>query len=144
MKPVSIHPFSALAGAGPLGLVLMATGAVQTPVPIAKLTRPFPGSVQVIGIPDPREMLIIREGTPFLVPPGKILVLTALGGLTNSLVVDLLIDGQKEDEAVANMPTANSGTMDPLPVGLTAHAGSTVEVASGSIFGRAWGYLVDA
>jgi len=34
MKPVSIHPLSALAGASLLGLVLAASGAAQTPSPL--------------------------------------------------------------------------------------------------------------
>jgi len=143
MKSVSIHPFSALAGAGLLGLALLASGAVQVPGSAQPIMFSN-GLVRVAGIPDPRQMVVIKEGAPFIVPAGKILVVTALGALTNGIVVDLLVDGQKEAEVVANMPTANPGTIDPLPVGLTVHAGSTVEPFCGSIFGRAWGYLVDS
>ena len=39
MKHVTIHPFSAFAGAGLLGLVLVAAGAVQVPIQ----ARQFPG-----------------------------------------------------------------------------------------------------
>ncbi len=61
MKPVSIHPFSALAGAGLLGLVILATGAVQTPGLFQKLARWFPGPIEVVGVPDPRHMLVCRS-----------------------------------------------------------------------------------
>lgn len=77
MKTSSIHPFSALAGAGLLVLVLTATGAMQVPGSVRRIPPCTPGPVRVVGIPDPRTMLIIREGTPFVVPPGKILVVTA-------------------------------------------------------------------
>lgn len=89
-------------------------------------------------------MVVIKEGTPFVVPAGKILVVTSLGATANSVVVDLLIDGQREVQAVANIPTGGPATVGALPTGLTVRAGSSVEVLTGSIYGRAWGYLVDA
>ena len=61
MKPVSIHPLSAFAGAGLLGFVLLAASAVQAPIHV----QPFPdctqGLVRVAGIPDPRQMVVIRS-----------------------------------------------------------------------------------
>jgi len=143
MKPVSIHPLSALAGAGLLGLILVASGAAQT----RSLFHQIPtgsGTVRVAGIPDPRDMLVIREGTPFVVPQGKLLVVTALGATANSVTVNLMIDGQREAQGVVNMPTFGPTTMAQLPMWLTIGSGATVEAVTGSIYGRAWGYLVDA
>ena len=140
---MKIHSFSALAGAGALGLLMMVAGAMQVPRSLAADTVLGPGPIQVAGIPDPRQMLVIREGTPYVVPPGKVLAITALGALLNGIVVTLSVDGQQEITSVANMPTAGPGTINPVPPGLTARAGSTVEVQTGGIYGRAWGYLVD-
>jgi hypothetical protein len=141
---MKIHSLSALAGAGALGLVMLVAGAMQVPRSPAADTALGAGPIQVAGIPDPRQMLVIREGTPYVVPQGKVLAVTALGALINGIVVALSIDGQTEMTSVANMPSACPGTINPIPPGLTAHAGSTVEVQSGGIYGRAWGYLVDS
>lgn len=89
-------------------------------------------------------MVVIKEGAPFVVPQGKILVVTALGSTANSIVVDLIVDGQREVQAVANIPTSGAATIGELPAGLTVQAGSTVQASTGSVFGGAWGYLADA
>lgn len=143
MKSITIHPGSLVVGAGLLGLVLLLTSAAQrTSASLGHFLSPNP-TVEVVGIPDPRDMVMIREGQPFTVPTGKILVVTALGATSNSFVVSLLVDGQNEMEAVANLPYGNSTTVQQLPTGFTVPSGSIVEVTSGqAIFARAWGYLV--
>lgn len=149
MKPISIHPLSTLAGAGLLGLVLLASGAVHQGVAVQQL--PFGPSrpVRLAGIPDPTQMLLIREGTPFVVPQGKILVLTGLGGSNhlgaNTLEVTLRVDGLDEVAASIRMPYGQGTTIADAPPGFSLRAGATVEVLSqtGTI-GCAWGYLADA
>ena len=148
MKPVPIHPLSALAGAGLLTLVLLAAGAVQAPIRV----QAFPdcaGLVRVAGIPDPRDMVVIKEGTPFVVPPGKLLAISGLGGThdlgANTLEVTLRVDGRDEFAASVRLPYGSGTTMAEPPPGFTVHAGSTVEVVSANgSFGCAWGYVVDA
>jgi len=144
MKPVSIHPLSALAGAGLLGLILMASGAAQTPVPLQQIATGQTGLIRVAGIPDPRQMLVIREGTPFVVPAGKLLVITGLGGTGSGVVAGLRVDGVNQFAASGNLESGNALSIRAVPPGFTVEAGLTVEVSSGTPFGRAWGYLVDA
>src|SRR5262245_8456641 len=79
MKPVRIHPPSALAGAGLLGLVLLATGALRASVPIQEISTLPRGPVRVAGIPDPRDMIVVTDNTPLVVPAGKLFVATGLG-----------------------------------------------------------------
>jgi len=145
MKPVSIHPLSALAGAGLLGLILVASGAAQSPMPLQQLPTGQVGLVRVAGIPDPRLMLVIRDGTPLVVPAGKLLVITGLGATGFGTSVSLSIDGTLEVTTPLPQGTAYSATVLQLPPGLTAAAGSTVHVTSSQPGGgRAWGYLADA
>src|SRR5262245_62784082 len=140
MKPVSIHPLSALAGAGLLGLMLLAAGA-QSQIQV----RPWRGLVRVAGIPDPRQMLVVSEDTPFVVPAQKLFVATGLGMSTEGgPVLSLLIDGIP---AVVLRMESSSGfpSIRSLPLGLTAPAGATITVCGGGgLSARAWGYLVDA
>src|SRR5262245_39512986 len=91
MKPVSIHPLSALAGAGLLGLWILAVGA-QSQIQV----RPCRGLVSVADIPDPRQMVVIKEGTPFVVPAGKILAITALGGTGQGTISTIWVDDTPE------------------------------------------------
>ncbi len=146
MKPVSIHPFSALAGAALLGLVLLATGAVQTAVPIVKLTRPFPGTIQVEGIPTPQQMMRVAEGQPFTVPTGKLFVVTGLGmaQVVAGYGAHLRFDGQP---VVSFYWSGEVATFVPIPPGFVATAGTVVSADSASGSGTnavATGYLVDA
>jgi len=100
----------------------------------------------------PRNSVRIREGTPFTVPVGKLIVLTSMGSIEVSSAVQntvLTIDGV--DEAVVRysttqMSTATS-TVTPLPEGLVAGEGQVVAVAEldpTDEAGVAWGFLVDA
>lgn len=149
MPPISIHPLSALAGAGLLGLTLLPTGAIQRSAAVQQL--PFNPSrlVRVAGIPDPTQMLVIREGTPFVVPQAKLLVVTGLGGWnhlgSNTLEVKLRVDGLDEVAASIRLPYGKGTTISEVPSGFSVGAGATVEVLSQTgLFGCACGYLVDA
>ena len=94
-------------------------------------------------------MVRVVEGQPFVVPTGKIFVLTALGqaSWSGSGAPSFEIDGQDELRVnLGSLSTASSSSsVVPVAVGLTASAGSSVSVAGGANGnGRAWGYLADA
>jgi hypothetical protein len=150
MKNLTIHTPSALAGAILLGLVLVASAAVQGGGSL------IPGDfnrVKIIGQPAPHEMVQISGDTPYMVPSGKLFVLTGLGRTEiGNFTTQLLVDGALAVSAQPYYQLGNGGdvsgvvlgtTVMHVPVGYTAQAGSTLEV-TGSNGGRAWGYLVDA
>jgi hypothetical protein len=146
MKPVLIHPFSALAGAGLLGLVILAAGAVQTPI---RVHPNCTGSGQVAGIPTPQQMMRVREGETFTVPAAKIFVVTGLGSILehdNSVV--LFLDGENWLVTHPRVYDQDVTTIRPVPPGLTASAGQVVTVAGGNPLvatdAQVVGYLVDA
>ncbi len=147
MKPITIHPGSALAGAALATVSLLASSAVQTTTHSA-IAAPgcWRDPIQVVGIPDPRDMVQIREGQPYAVPPEKLFVLTGLGETGNgSSPILLTVDGQKE-LTVVEVFAQEPPTVAHVPTGFTVQAGSTVEVFTGNpliLEGRAWGYLVD-
>ena len=65
MKPITVHPGSALAGAGVLALVLLGTGiaAPQGIAQAATTQRMFIENVQDIdSYPNPRDYVVIRGG----------------------------------------------------------------------------------
>lgn len=145
MKVISIHPFSALAGAALLVLVLMATGAVQVPGSVQRIPIYTPGLVHVAGIPDASQMIALRDGAPLVVPMGKTLVFTGIGGTGFGTSVSIVVDGLMEVTAPIPQGTSYSATVFAIPPGLAARAGMTVQVmASQPGTGRAWGYLADA
>ena len=78
MKPITIHPGSALAGAALAAVSLLASSAVQTTTH-SSIPAPWRDPIRVVGIPDPRDMVLIKEGQPFIVPPGRTFVLTGMG-----------------------------------------------------------------
>ena len=150
---ITVHPSSTLLGALALATVLIVAGAMQAPTasghravqsPVMDLGLTIDGSVHVEGIPRPEEMMRIEEGTPFTVPAGKALVLTALGSAQGGSMTTLLVDGVAEfEKAMTTSPTP--GSMMFVPAGFRIDAGSVVTVSTGfPADGRAWGYLVDA
>ena len=158
MKPLTIHPGSALAGAGVLALVLLGTGvaAPQGVVQAHQITqRMFIENVQDMNsYPNPRDMVVIREGTPYVVPQGKILVVTALGGNAGAGggVTELKVDDIQEVVAARQVNDSsgyagNATSMKLLPQpGFVVQPGSTVLLEGGGAgtSRRAWGFLVDA
>ena len=144
---IVIAPMSALAGAGLLGLTLVAAGATQGHGPArVRIVHP----VDVVGIPDPRDIIVIDEGTPYVVPVGKLFVVTAFGrtrfGNTASRL--LLVDGVVVLEVDIRGNIFSTGTasmsMSPVPPHLVVSGGSTLSINPVSGGGRAWGYLIDA
>src|SRR5689334_21621039 len=137
-----IHPLSVL-----LGLALAALCFVtmsQTPVI-------GPAAIRIEYIPHPRDMVKIREGTPYVVPAGKLFVLTALGStypVSGGERVRLFVNGQ--DEALTRLSNSYNGSSPsssdivPVPPGFTVGAGSVITLLEGgptATDARAWGYL---
>ena len=159
MKPLELHPISALAGAAALGLTLIAAGAVQVhpdkrvqvgpvaPLGSSTLSLRIVNPIEVVGIPDPRDMIVIDEAIPYVVPTGKLFVLTGLGSTKTGTAAGarLFVDGA---QVLQNPGSTNATTsMFPVPPGFTVPAGSTITLlhTSGTpLVARAWGYLVDA
>ena len=152
MKPFEVHPLSALAGAALLGLTLVAAGAAQDkrvqvdsvePLGNATQSLRIVNPIEVIGIPDPRDMLVIKgEDGPYVVPTGKLFVLTGLGPATgtSNLSAHLYVDGVVEAYAIDAILCGVS-VME-VPRGFIVSSGKTITV--GDPNARAWGYLIDA
>lgn len=151
MKPITLHPISALSGGAIAALALLALGAG----PLEGIARVgIVGPVQVEGhVPHPRDWVVIRESEPLTVPAGKIFVLTALG-TKNGTKIALEVDGLEElrsshivESGQAATVGMNSTTVKQVPAGFSVSGGLTILLRqlNGGIKsdGRAWGYLVD-
>ena len=73
---ITIHPFSALAGMALLGLVWVTAGAM--PLQGSSSTRDV-SAIEDVNDVHPRDCVIIRLGQPYVVPVGRLLVITAFG-----------------------------------------------------------------
>jgi len=141
MRPIQIHPGSALFGAGLLAVVLVATGAQHTLTNPKPQTLKWPTEVMEVmrieGIPAARDMVVIR------------FVLTGLGG-AGSLPswATLEINGSAEANVRNSLSSGpfSEPSVTVVPVGLSASPGDVLEVleSNGGDGGRAWGYLADA
>ena len=139
----TLHISSVLAGAALLGLVAVTSSVQRTrPVSTNELTIGDNLTVRVIGIPDPRDYVVVREETGlYTVPQGKLFVLTALG-TTENVGSTLYVNSQRE---LVRFFTQSEGlTVAKVPPGLSAGPGDVLQVVGGGSSGRAWGYLVDA
>ncbi len=92
MKPIQMHPASALVGLCAALAVFGLTSMVQTTRPIVLELK---GPVRVEGIPTPQQMVRVVEGSPFTVPVGKLLVVTGTGatGWNPSSGLSIKFDG---------------------------------------------------
>lgn len=140
MKTIQVHPLSLALGLLLGGGLLAATG-MQAPQGWSALPQGSePNALRIVGIPDPRDMLVIRqESGPYVVPPGRTFVLTALGNNTTSGSADLAVDGVQE-LIVGFFGSADGPSVVPVAPGFTAPAGATIQVSG--VSARAWGYLV--
>ena len=140
MRPFTIHPSSILAGVLLTGLALLSMS--QTPVLNAR-------TINVQYLPNPRDYVQVREGTPFIVPGGQLFVLTGLGEIGTCCCAQLSVDGQIEvtggvmSFGVNGAAVAQVSSVSPVPPGLTVPAGATITVLGNgpACLGRAWGYL---
>lgn len=105
--------------------------------------------LRVEFLPRPEESVVIREGSPLAVPPGKCLMITALGGTRGHDVqapqrYGLLIGGQIRVTAIAPS-TYLVPPIAELPPGLVVQAGVLVEprqLDGAASQAQAWGYLI--
>lgn len=140
MKPISLHPVSLAVGAiVGVGVIMLSAQSVST-IP----------TMRVEAGPHPRDMMQIREGSPFVVPPGKYFVLTGLGSSAGGGTENLLrVNGQVEARTLfytGSGPIFTGSFMSSVPSGLAIPWGSTIEVTTSGATtggGRAWGYLAD-
>lgn len=140
MRTLQLHPASLLCGIGLACLAMICMGQTpQAPAPtLASRSQPLP-MIQA------RDFVQIRQGQPYTVPTGKILVITALGNEVDNTAGILQVNG------VTRLRTffANGGTgssVVEVPRGLTMVAGEVVEVLSNGTqypFSVAWGFLGD-
>jgi hypothetical protein len=107
-------------------------------------TGTFP-IVRVPVDPHPRDMVRIQAGETYIVPAGKMFVLTALGSFAwSGYAVALQVDGQVDCTAPGGNDLSQ-GSVSEMPIGRTIQAGSVIKVipARQEAPGCAWGYLSD-
>ena len=134
-------------------LALAAVGPVQgspgrSSAPAGGLALPLaPASqeVRVAGIYDPRSAVRLL-GEDFIVPEGKLLVMTALGsiqgGQASVQISNFWPNGLPETLVVNTLPSAPTVAF-PLP-GIVVRAGATVQTgAPNNLWGIVYGYLID-
>jgi hypothetical protein len=149
MKQVSvtIHPFSALVGMAVLSMVWVTAAAM--PLQGSSSDRDV-SAIEDVNDVHPRDFVNIRGDQPYVVPEGRLLVLTGGGKSNNTGSLVLHVDGLTEVYST----TWNTGTNYGLAIcsiiefprpGLVVQAGKTVTLGwSPDSTLRAWGYLVDA
>ncbi|MEM7310741.1 MAG: hypothetical protein AAF682_28970 [Planctomycetota bacterium] len=159
---MKLDALSSLLGAACLGAALFTMSALQAPAGSTPTTAPWgwpaltiTGPVQIDGIPTAQQMTRIVEGTPFPVPPGKLLVCTGLGSNvpgTNDELRDLFVAFDGEDVLSARTlqqstyPSITGGgpSIASIPPGLVAPEGTVVEVSDNVGTAILLGYLADA
>jgi hypothetical protein len=144
MPKLELHPVSLVAGAA---LAVLAF--------VAMAPAPPPPSAQPIynGLVPAVAMVQIQEGVPYVVPAGKMLVITGIGAsnfaCTSCASTPVLRVNGVPTCATAIGPgtgadSAGASSVSPVPIGLAIPAGAIVDVDDASPFsvtGRAWGYL---
>jgi hypothetical protein len=131
-RSISLHPLSALVGAILALSILISMGQ-------SLASTVF----RVEYLPHPKDMVQVKEGAPFVVPAGRVLVVTALGSVgINATNATLRINGVDETSVnPAGNGQAAHQTMMELPTCFSAQAGTTVSVVGSYGDGRVWGYL---
>jgi hypothetical protein len=131
-----IHPASLLAGAALAVLAFVS----MAPAPVQQPSSPAP-----LGMVPARNMVQIKEGTPYTVPVGVYLVVTGVG--SNSVGgcgITLFVNGGVECTCYPALPGCTNDSIEarsvvPIPTGFALPAGSVITLSGGG--GRAWGYL---
>ena len=167
---ITLHPLSAISGAAMCALVVY-TSSMQSsadgmqplwtrqlvandddsdenPPEIGILSLP-PVSIDSLppfridgSLPHPRNWVVVPPGTTYTVPEGKWFVITALGStIAGAGSIVLQIDGEYVLKSSTNITHEPTSTV-PVPPGLVAPAGSTVNTTNG-VEGQIWGYLVN-
>lgn len=145
MRPFTLHAPSALLGLGLTAAVGLLSAQATVGFPGAPGTRtadPVPPA------PHPRDVVRVEAGVPYIVPAGKCLVVTAVGGSESFTDYELRINGTVEvkldwargGDSDGRPATYLSSMLALPPPGLVALPRQSVEVSSSGA--RAWGYLV--
>ena len=144
---LTIHPFSALIGAALVCLTMLTVGAIA--VQGSSSTRDV-SAIEDVNDVHPRDCIIIKNGTPYVVPAGRILVVTAFGDSdsVSTGYIHLTVDGVEEIGCKTKDYGEGVGMITgivPTPKpGLILNQGQTLSFSSSDTNFRAWGYLVDA
>ena len=138
-RKIELDIMSACFGAGAVMLVMVLVG--MTPqvqgnsldsdyAPLIRIN----GTVAVKGIPQAKDMVRIDPLQTYVVPAGKLLVVTGIGATDGGYQVSVWFDGTKIVEGSS------------LPPGLVAPAGTNVNAGGGSSAAATviFGYLEDA
>ncbi|MCY3002962.1 MAG: hypothetical protein NTV21_14265 [Planctomycetota bacterium] len=141
MRTIQLHPASLLSGIGLACLAMLAMG--QSPQPATPTLSP---RNQPLAVIQARDFVQIRQGQPYTVPTGKILVITALGTEQDFSGAILTVNNTTRVRTVFANGTTGSSVVE-VPRGLTMAAGEVVEVINNNPqypTAAAWGYLGDA
>ena len=137
MRTIQLHSLSLLVGA----LVAVCVAVTMAPTP------PMP-STQTIsnGLVPAHSMVQIKEGTPYVVPASKVLVITGVGStfIGGNYGCTLSVNGVQEIMTVApqNLGSGELRSVVSVPIGFAIPAGSVVTVYDSYLGqGRVWGYL---
>ena len=135
---ITIHPFSALAGMALLGLVWVTAGAM--PLQGSSSTRDV-SAIGNVNEPHPRDFVRVVGGTPFVVPPGRVLVVRSLASSTPASTQYNYIWITGINTYVGKLLYGDHHDVHP---GVMAVSGDSVTVYRNGFDGLALGYLVDA
>lgn len=125
-------------GAGAvLGAILFVGTTAATPS--RGLSVNVHGHVPMDGIPVPSQFVRIESGMPYVVPLGKVFVLTSLGPTASTSMVRLRLNGIPE--VTAGVQQVDGLAVVDVPVGFSAPAGAALEVTGPT--GMATGFLED-
>lgn len=131
----ALHPQSVLVGLGAAGLAFF-TATQATPPP----ATPTPvGIARIEYFARPQDMVQIREGSEYVVPSGKLLVLTAVGSSDTGYPIELRANGE------LTLGLASAGELVAIGAVRPFSAGTSLEVSSPNPFdqgdARVCGYL---
>lgn len=122
----------------------LALGAAVCAGLMLLMAQSAPGFNQAVRVqygPHPRDMVRIKEGIPFVVPAGRILVVTGLGDAVGSGGAKWLIVNGQNELSMTPVFSQTPPSVAEVPTGLTVAAGSSVDVIGGGGAARAYGYL---
>jgi hypothetical protein len=134
-----------------MGLVFVCVAAMQSSprdtISASLLPLTISGKIQVAGIPTPQQMMRVVEGSPFTVPANMLFVVTGTAvdaWNTNSGHQTLFNGTVVLNSRIHNGVGTGALSVMPIPPGLVAPAGTSIDCAAGAGKGIVLGYLADA
>jgi hypothetical protein len=145
---ITLHPLSLLVGAA---LIMVIGLTVSAALPAGGPAGRDAQLVSVDGQPAARDMVIIREGTPYTVPSGKLVVVHSLGRTNDetstchtTIYIDGAASGSRRTGHSNNSYAIEWTSLGELPGGVPATENSIVTVTSNTGgYGMAVGSLHD-